>query len=126
MTETFGCGNGLIESLILATISHIFPENPLIKLFRCYSAHPVSVVRFTGFEKLFQSALKSSLAFPVRHEVLVSGRKNPGAQGSEGQVPRKIFLLKKGDGNCTHPQPHLSPLRDKFSRMLFWNARQTF
>ena len=43
---------------ILATISHIFPENPLIKLFRCYSAHPVSILTFSGFEEAFSSGSK--------------------------------------------------------------------
>ena len=53
---------------ILATISHIFPENPLIKLFRCYSAHPVSILTFSGFEKLFQAALKSrTMDHTVKH-----------------------------------------------------------
>ena len=68
LTETFGCRNGPIESLILATISHIFPENPLINLCRCYSAHPVSILRLTSFEKLFQSALKSrSMDHTIKH-----------------------------------------------------------
>ena len=68
LKETFGCRNGPIESLILATISHIFPENPLIKLCRCYSAHPVSILRLTSFEKLFQSALKSrSMDHTIKH-----------------------------------------------------------
>ena len=68
LTETFGRRNGHIESLILATISHISPENPVIKLFRCYSAHPVSILRLTGFEELFQSAPKSrSMDHKVKH-----------------------------------------------------------
>ena len=53
---------------ILATISHIFPENPLIKLFRCYSAHQVSILTFMGFAKLFQEALESrSMDHTVKH-----------------------------------------------------------
>ena len=54
--------------IILATISDIFPENPLINLFIYYSAQPVSILTFTGFEKLFQAALKSrSMDHTVKH-----------------------------------------------------------
>ena len=54
--------------IILATISDIFPENPLINLFIYYSAQPVSILTFTGFEKLFQAALTSrSMDHTVKH-----------------------------------------------------------
>ena len=38
-----------------------FPlKNRVLKLFiRCFSPHPVSILTFTGFVKLFQAALKS-------------------------------------------------------------------
>ena len=36
-------------------------KNPLLKLSRCYSVHPVSILTFTTHVRLFQAALKSIL-----------------------------------------------------------------
>ena len=46
--------------LILATIFDIFPENPLINLFRYYSAQPVSILTFArGTQRQFSENICS-------------------------------------------------------------------
>ena len=62
----------------ISTLNHLYhprflifsPKNLFSEFFRCYSAHPVSILTFTGFVKLFQVALRSrSMDLPASNTV---------------------------------------------------------